>query len=133
MSYNILDDLNEKKERAERLYGEHVKMIHDHQTMFTRFSELGIEPWMNLTDRDLNISFAGTYGLMKDVWAELRRNGFTPDRMVPTDDPKMTNFHCWFHKEGYGPVWFNFTSTVCKRVQVGTKMEEVPIYDVVCE
>lgn len=28
--------------------------------------------------------------------------------------------------------WFHFSSTVCKRVQVGTQMQEVPIYETHC-
>lgn len=30
-------------------------------------------------------------------------------------------------------VWINFTSTQCERVQVGTKLQEVPVYEVRCK
>ena len=30
-------------------------------------------------------------------------------------------------------VWISFASTSCKRVQVRTEMQEVPVYETVCE
>jgi hypothetical protein len=52
----------------------------------------------------------------------------------PTIPSKGATEACWF--VNLGPdveVFVRFTSTVCKRVKVGTKMEEVAVYETQCE
>ena len=81
------------------------------------------------TGKALEVVFAGSRAKLLEVWKILRADGWTPPPIRP--EPKMTSYfgHWW---KGEKSLWFHFMSTTCLRTQVGTKMEEVPVYDVVC-
>jgi len=64
------------------------------------------------------------------LWGVLRKFGYEPDEHVPAE--KQPEFVTYFRKDDK-TIRMCFTSTVCKRVQVGTKMEEVPVYEVKCD
>jgi len=68
---------------------------------------------------------------LEAVWGLLRKAGFEcKDKRPEQSTPSWSG---WFRKDGHeGAVYLSFTSTVCRRVVVGTKMEEVPIYEVNC-
>jgi len=61
----------------------------------------------------------------------LRVNGFKSDSAPPgKHDSSWTAF---FHNEEGAKVYFNFSSKVCRRVKVGTKMVEQDLYETVCD
>lgn len=65
---------------------------------------------------------------MKALYAE----GYRPYRKPSA---KETWYGTFFHKEGEESarsIWFNFSSNVCQRVQVGTEMREMPVYEIQC-
>jgi hypothetical protein len=130
MSNGMLEHIEEVRSQMERNAAGLKKLVTDHTDLFDNLVSLGIEPYCTLRDRDMNVSFAGDYALMKQVWAILRKNGFVP--YSNPQDTKLTAFSTWFEKEGYCRIWFNFTSTVCRRVKVGTKMQEVDVYEIQC-
>lgn len=57
-----------------------------------------------------------------------RRYGHKPN--IPAKGETQAT---WFIYIGESEFFMHFTSTVCKRVQTGTKMQPVPIYETVCE
>lgn len=61
---------------------------------------------------------------------DLRRSGFVPDARPKVKD---TSFQTHFRQTDGATVWLSFSSSVCKRVQVGTRTVEEPIYEVQCE
>jgi hypothetical protein len=85
---------------------------------------------------DLNLQFSGTKLELGQVWSILRSEGFniTDNDRPKENEPSYTNY---FYPENYvedePQIWLHFTSTVCKRIQTGTKTVEQPIYKVVCE
>ena len=78
-----------------------------------------------------DLQIAGNKQDLEAVWALLRRAGFECKGKRP--EKNTTSWSGWFRKDGFeGSVYLSFHSTVCRRVQVGTKMEEVPVYEVNC-
>jgi hypothetical protein len=78
-----------------------------------------------------NISITGPRADLDVMFGILRRLG-----LQPNDRPKEATqyYSTWWTFEGSADyVLVMFSSTSCKRVQVGTKIEEVPVYETVCE
>ena len=78
-----------------------------------------------------NISITGPRADLDVMFGILRRHG-----LQPNDRPKEATqyYNTWWTFEGSADyVFVMFSSTSCKRVQVGTKTEEVPVYETVCE
>lgn len=80
----------------------------------------------------IDISFTGDGPKLACVWTELRRHGYEPDSR-PTKGDTSYNSHWRCGREGYSTIWVSFSSSVCRRVQVGTKMVEQPVYETQCE
>lgn len=55
--------------------------------------------------------------------------GFTTTRPEKGD----TQWSAFFYRQGGMEIWFQFSSSVCRRVQTGTKMVEQPIFETVCD
>ncbi len=91
---------------------------------------------VNVTDvgvdsSSYNISITGPRADLDVMFGILRRLG-----MQPTSRPQeKTQYYStyWTFEGTTDYIFVMFSSTSCKRVQVGTKMEEVPVYDTVCE
>jgi hypothetical protein len=93
----------------------------------TKLAALEIEPRF---DGDLNVSFAGDKHKLAAVFRILRLAGFA----TKSERPKAndSSWNGYFHNPDYETIWVWFTSSVCRRVQTGTRIEEVPIYETVC-
>jgi mRNA degradation ribonuclease J1/J2 len=85
--------------------------------------------YVNIDSSGYNVSITGSRADLDVMFGVLRRENLTPDQR-PAE--KNTGYCCFWRTEGF-KLWVWFTSTSCKRVQVGTKLEEVPVYDTVCE
>lgn len=84
-----------------------------------------------LSATGLDVSGSGKKEMLVEAFRILRREGWdTPSR----PEEKTNYFSCFFNKE---PVkyrlYFSFSSTVCKRVQIGTRYQEVPVYEIQCD
>lgn len=92
---------------------------------------------VNLTDVSVdstsyNISITGPRADLDVMFGILRRHGLQPNRRPEEKTQYYSTF--WRFGDMLGEFLFvSFSSTSCKRVQVGTKMEEIPVYDTVCE
>jgi hypothetical protein len=90
--------------------------------------KLGIEPrwaW------SLDLCFTGDAARLAEVVRMLRVRGWksTSKRPKETD----AGWTAWFkHEKTEVEVWLSFTSSICRRVQVGTKLVEQPVYEVRC-
>lgn len=92
-------------------------------------SLLGIEPRFN---GDLDVCFTGDKEKFTAAMRILRVAGFTPSN---PNRPKKgdTGWHSFFNKPDCTvQILLNFTSSVCKRVKVGTKTVEQDVYEVQC-
>ena len=85
---------------------------------------------VSVDDSCYNISVLGSRADLDVMFGVLRRAGLTPSRRP---QEKETYYGTFWHFEDTAPVWVAFSSTTCKRVQVRTEIQEVPVYEVVCE
>lgn len=91
--------------------------------------KLGIQP----TGIDYYIAFsvAGDAELLTKIVRILRTSGF----ITTAERPKKgeNTWYAFFNYEGLTlSIFLSFTSTVCRRVKVGTKMVEQDVYEVQC-
>lgn len=103
--------------------------VNAHIAFFRWLEEQDLDVRFSLADGDINLSFAGDGRRLGQVWGELRRNGYAPNAHPKKGE---SQFYTHWHKEGFSTVWMSFSSTMCRRVQVGTQMVEQPIYEVQC-
>lgn len=81
----------------------------------------------------LDVRLVGDAAKLAGAVRILRTSGFT----FPTSSrPKKgdTAWHQFFtHPDCPVQIWFNFSSSVCRRIQTGTKMVEQPVFETVCD
>lgn len=79
-----------------------------------------------------NVRITGSRADLDIMFGVLRRAGLTPSDRPQEKEQYYTAF--WDFNTGFREyVWISFASTSCKRVQVRTEMQEVPVYETVCE
>ncbi len=91
---------------------------------------------VNVTDvgvdsSSYNISITGPRADLDVMFGILRRLGLQPTSRPQEKTQYFSTY--WTFEDTTDYIFVMFSSTSCKRVQVGTKMEEVPVYDTVCE
>ena len=79
----------------------------------------------------LYISMSGTVKDLAAVWHALRSLGYATTYAEETEE-KVSEKDYTFTKEGTVDVILRFYSTVCVRVQVGTKTVDEPVYEIQC-
>ena len=125
--------LVEQAQKMKRFAERFQQTVKKRPSLFRRLEELDIDLRFGMDDGDINMTFTGDGEKFAAVWGELRRAGWTPN-LRPEKGTKKSEFYThWEHEEGLARFWFHFTSAICKRVQVGTKTVEQPIYEVQCE
>jgi len=119
-----------------------VAYLDTHAAVFTPVIEAleRFEPRITCDSNSLDIALTGDKHVLEAVWGILRRNGY--NILVETDRPKPNSptYSQFFYREGEGHdhsldrarIWLTYTSTVCRRVKVGTKMVEQDVYETVC-
>ena len=80
-----------------------------------------------------NVSITGTRADLDIMFGVLRRAGLIPRSRPAEKQTDYCAFWKWSEDSIDDCLWVSFSSTTCKRVQVGTRMEEVPVYETVCE
>ena len=130
---NIVQQANKYARNRARRIGQIIKR--DNKRVATICKVLQ-KAGVNVTDvgvdsSSYNISITGPRADLDVMFGILRRLG-----MQPTSRPQeKTQYYStyWTFEGTTDYIFVMFSSTSCKRVQVGTKMEEVPVYDTVCE
>ena len=88
----------------------------------------------NCDSYNVSIRVAGGPNELKEIFRAFRKLGYEPsDR--PGIQPEAS-FGTYFRKDPSDDTpefYLSFSSTICKRVKVGTKMVEQAIYETVCE
>jgi hypothetical protein len=97
--------------------------------LFRTFEELDLTVAFNLDNEYMNLSFAGDGEKLKTVWGHMRRAGFNTRQRPAKGD---TTFNAFWSQEGYADIFMMFSSTMCRRVKIGTKMVEQVIYETQC-
>jgi hypothetical protein len=81
----------------------------------------------------IDLLFAGDGPKLAKVWRLLRLHGYNTLSRPKKGDTTFSAFWRPNVTVQYSPIWMQFSSTLCRRVKVGTKMQEVDIYETQCE
>lgn len=123
--------------QAKELRKEQKKYLKEHKEQLAVIANglVDVQEYLiNITfdgTRSVDINFAGDHHVFNGAWAALRKLGYEPNQR-PKEE-KVAAYSCFFDKEDWPRIWFSFSSTKCKRKQIGTKMVETPVYETVCE
>jgi len=80
------------------------------------------------------ISLIGTADDLEAACKILRDLGLTPDKKEKGEAPTASWYNWFKGVPDNGPcVYLDFHSRVCRRVQVGTRMVEKPVYEIQCD
>lgn len=99
-----------------------------YRPIINALQRLGVEPSLS---SDIDIRFAGDAHRLAAVVRILRTSGFN----TYTERPKQgdTSWSAFFEHPDCGTkVYLYFSSSVCRRVKVGTKMVEQDVYETQC-
>ena len=93
------------------------------------FQRTGVEPY--IASDYVVVKLTGDKGKLEQAFRILRSAGltFSADRPKKGDSEWCAFFH---HPETDTKVFFQFASSVCKRVKVGTKMVQQDVYETQC-
>lgn len=92
--------------------------------------ELG---YLSVDEGYISLSLTGDKHKLNAAFGILRRHGYLPNERP---EPKSSTYSTYFQKEGVtGLVFFNFSSTQCRRVKTGTVTKEITedVYEIVCD
>ena len=134
MPVRTLLALEDKRRSAQRLLEKAALTIREAASLFVALEALDIDVRIDPNNSAcIDIRFAGDGDRLAEVWGLLRRAGWK----LGTNPPKKgdTSFSgIWSHQSDHrlADLWMSFSSTVCRRVQVGVRMVEQPIYEVQC-
>lgn len=133
---DITETTKERIRAAELLHIRWVATQRQFEPLVERMNKLPILEGQSLIcsyDGDLNIHATGDGKLFAGIFRALRTNKYKNTSKFPNE--KTAQWASWFCiGEDQGQrVWFSFTSSVCKMIQIGTEMKEVPKYAVECE
>jgi len=121
--------LVEKYQQAGKHFKAFKQALNDAPELFRAFEEFDIDVRFNLDNDYISFSFTGDGPKLTAVWKLLRQHGYKTE-----DHPKKgdTSFYAFWRQEGRPSLLMNFSSSMCRRVQVGTKLVEQPIYETQC-
>lgn len=97
--------------------------------LFRRLEELDIDVAFQADQGWINVQFTGDGDRLGKVWGEFRRNGWST---CSRPEKGKTEFYAFWHQDGFADLFMNFTSSVCKRVKIGTKTVEQDVYEIQC-
>lgn len=82
-------------------------------------------------DELLNFNVAGDKAVLLKCLRAIRRRGYVADNSPPA--PGDASWGSYFTSPVMSlQIWFMFSSTVCRLVQIGTKTVQEPVYQTIC-
>jgi hypothetical protein len=127
------NELKEAKKRKKRV----KKFIEDYEDEINRITggTTNLLEWLIAVNIDtsstsLDISYAGDKLVMQGIFKAFRKLGYVSTKRPDANESAFTCY--WSHTDSDMRIWLRFSSTVCKRVKIGTKMEEVDVYETRC-
>ena len=80
----------------------------------------------------LDLNYTGDIEVLKALFHTFRTLGYEPN--ARPEDPNAPTFCTHFRNPNHPEIrwWLNFSSTMCKRVKVGTEMVERDVYEIKC-
>src|ERR1700677_367322 len=99
-----------------------------YRPILNALTRLGLEPALS---SDVDLQFSGDAPKLAAVVRILRTSGFETTSPRPKQGDTTWSAR-YVHPECGVNIWLYFTSSVCKRVKVGTKMVEQDVYETQC-
>jgi hypothetical protein len=94
-----------------------------------KLAALGSEPYV-YEDNFIYAQLTGDVGVLTDAIRALRTGGFKGDSKP---ERKSATFTTHFRSPSSPlPIFLSFSSSVCRRVKVGTKTETVDVFEIQC-
>lgn len=121
--------LVERKQAVQKHMALYLHTVQTLAPLFRFLEDADIDIDFDPNRGDIDLHFTGDGARLGKVWGELRRNGYKTESRPKQGD---TAFQAFWDCEGFSRIWLSFSSSVCKRVQVGTKTVEVPVYETQC-
>lgn len=121
--------LIERQQKAAKHFKEFKHAVGTFPELFRNLEEMDIDPGFELDNDYINLSFAGDGPKLATVWKLLRQHGYKNSCHPKKGD---TTFYAFWEQEGHAKFFMNFTSSVCRRVKVGTKTIEQDVYETQC-
>jgi hypothetical protein len=107
------------------------KAIREEIEVFDWLERHQIKPSFGFEQELICVQFTGDGPLLAEFWQILRRAGYqTTSRPTKGD----TSYYGWWEKPQSATIALSFSSSVCRRVQKGTRTvtKEEPIFETVC-
>jgi len=121
--------LGERAQAANKNLKAFKQVVSQKPELFRALEDMDIDPTFSLDVEYVTVSFAGDGEKLGKVWGLFRRHGYQTHSRPKKGD---TMFYAFWDCKGHTQLFMNFSSTLCKRVQVGTEMKEVPVYQTQC-
>jgi hypothetical protein len=124
--------LLELKQRQERAIARAATCVKELAHVFLELERADVEVRFDLSIGCVDVPVTGTAEKFQKVWGILRRAGWKPSNHPKKGDVAYSDF--WWREDAaeYPSIYFNFSSTQCTRVKVGTKMVEQDVFEVRC-
>jgi hypothetical protein len=135
MKAEILSYAEAQRKRADHI----IEWLRSNADELTRVEQGMIEckPFfiraeVDIANESIDIAYSGGKLVLKGIFKALRDLGYAPN--TRPKDEKLSTFSCyWNHPTNDLRIWLSFSSTMCKRIKVGTKMVSQDIYETVCD
>jgi hypothetical protein len=98
-----------------------------YEDLISKLETLGFEA--TLAGDGVNIRGSGDKKMLVGAFRALRAAGFNTSHRPAAKD---SYYSTYFTHDTLKNIWFSFSSTVCQRVQIGTEMKEVPVFEIQC-
>ena len=123
------DKLRQKREKLKKFRDAIQANADKLRAILADFVEIGAEP---ITDGDwIHITVTGDKHKFLQFCRAMRKHGIELPK-IEKGSTGFTKLH--FLGDAYElTLYFNFSSTQCRRVKVGTKMVEQEVFEVVCD
>lgn len=121
--------LIERSQTATKNFKVFKQTVHALPEMFRRCEELDLDVGFCLDNTYITLNFTGDGEKLAQVWRVLRIHGYNTKLRPQKGD---TTFNAFWKQEGHAELFMCFSSSMCRRVQVGTKTVEVPVYETQC-
>lgn len=129
----IENDISKELDRVANLQTAWEERSDKFTSLIFSFDEIAVPEDFELRfhfDGELNIFAKGDGNLLTIIFRTLRLNSFVCTG--PRPGRNDANWSAFFTHPDVGRIWLSFSSTVCKIIQVGTELKEMPIYRTEC-
>ena len=129
----LIEDSEESFKYAAKAHTKTVLLVQEHRSLINAIASYrGI--YISAGSQELSISVSGTQDELLSLLAIVKEHDYHPHSDNKVSDSPAETWTGRFSRKGenHTCLVIGFYSTVCKKVQVGTKMVEQPIYEIRC-